>query len=285
MLKRLAILAVLVATQNPIPPNGSQQQEHPQTQASTSQPKTPAATAPQSTQKDGGDAQQKTPDQSKPKGYWEEAFGPAYASNWVLALLAVVGGIVAGISLALIANQTKILKDSVAAAKKAADAAEKSAIAAMGVAVPTLLLTKFAFHSGGIEDQEEYYRKPAVTIEFKNYGQSPAILKSYDVEFIWDGMPIKFFSPTGYPFLFEEEVLDAGQCRLLDPETTSSFGIADADTAHEYFIGGKCLKVYGYVRYCDIFGSPAKEMRFSKRLVEFTAAEDYWIMVDEDYPK
>jgi hypothetical protein len=301
MLKRLAILVLVVfgcGAWSQVPRDGSSQHDKSQDKQETPNPSKPIVVV---DSQHSANNQEQAPE--KPAKYpWGELLAPANIPNWFLVVVGGVTGWFVYKTLRAIKKQagimetgandaresgaeiTRIALATAQAARKSADAAEESAIAAMGVAVPTLILTKFAFHAGGVTDQEEWYRKPAVEIEIKNYGQSPAILKSYDIEFIWDGMPVKHFGPSGYPFLFEEEVIDAGKCRSLDPETTSSFGIADEQTAHESFVSGKCLRVYGYIRYGDIFGSPLKEMRFSKRLVEFTVANDYWLFVDEEYP-
>ena len=86
-------------------------------------------------------------------------------------------------------GQTAILRDSVAAAQASADAAKMSAKAAMGVSVPTLMLNKFVFAPFGNDDLESKLRLPCVKIAVKNYGQTPAFLKSYAVEFTCEELP------------------------------------------------------------------------------------------------
>ena len=128
MLRRLAILVVLAfdvlgCAQNQVPSNGGQQQERPKAQTDTSHPSAPSW-LPQDTKKEGASGKRDTEEESKAKKYLEDAFAAANLSNWVLAGLGVVGGIIAGLTLRTVFNQTKILRDSVAVAEKAADAAE-----------------------------------------------------------------------------------------------------------------------------------------------------------------
>jgi hypothetical protein len=268
MLKRLAIFGLLVSNvlgsaQNPIQLNGGRQQEHPQARPDTSHPN-PQTVPPESAQKQGGGAQQKTPDQPRPKGYWEEAFAPANASNWVLALLGAVGGIMAGITLAFIAGQTKILKDSVAVAQKAADAADISAKAAMGISVPLVVLAKFSFVvTRGKFHPAEFYERPHAKVMLKNYGQSPAILKQYGVAFDLDSGPAKFRD-----YYFDaEEIIDPGGTFIIDESTLSDIL---APEAVDRLVNGRSKLTFSFwVTYRDVFGSPLKKFGFDKYLVEY----------------
>jgi hypothetical protein len=111
-------------------------------------------------------------------------------------------------------DQTKILRDSVAAAKQAADAAETSAKAAMGVAVPTLVFVSLEF-----AEQEDSLaiklRYPAMRVVVKNYGQTPAVLKSYDVKYSCDGILSSNSIEPAYHFE-ASDVIESGQEYVLD---------------------------------------------------------------------
>ena len=80
-------------------------------------------------------------------------------------------------------EQTEILRSSVAVAQKAADAADISARAAMGIAIPILRLNEFRFLPSGNQTLIADLRMPSMRISVKNYGETPAFLKSFAVEF------------------------------------------------------------------------------------------------------
>jgi hypothetical protein len=166
-------------------------------------------------------------------------------------------------------RQSKILEDSVAAAQKAADAAERSAVAAMGVAVPTLMLHWFEFKPKTQMEAFHFFRHPEAIIQVMNYGQSPAFLKSYWVEFSWDELPDEPVYNFPYP-CDVEEVVAPGGIFTLDPSTTSVSSDIAANIATELADGDRYLKVYGFVAYGDIFGSPIRYLKFSKILREYS---------------
>jgi SOS-response transcriptional repressor LexA len=146
MLKRLAILGllssgVLVGAQNPVPPNGGKQQEQPQTHSDVSQPNASTATPPSSAEQDASTGQKEANKESKANEYLKEAFAAANLSNWVLAVLGIIGGLAAVRSLVLIRRQAEIMETQAKDARESgveatkialttAQAAEKSAEAA-----------------------------------------------------------------------------------------------------------------------------------------------------------
>lgn len=279
MLKRLVILAVISVAQHPIPADGGQQQEHTQADPSAARPKAPAPPL-KDTPKDVGDGKKVTQKESKAEKYLEDAFAPANLSNWILAGLGAVGGVVAGITLRVIFKQTKILEDSVAAAQKSADAAEKSAITAMGVAVPTLMLHKFELlpHKGHF--WYDSFSHPEVIIQVKNFGQSPAILRAYMLSFCWeDELPEDPFFRAPFP-CNAEDVVDPGEIFQLAPGPASADQAIPLQIAYDIEARRKMLTIYGYVSYGDIFGSPIRYMKFSKRLVEFATDGSYAKTID-----
>lgn len=137
---------MLWAAQHPIPTDGGKQQEHPQTNSRTPQPSTPSPLS-EDAKKKRVDGEKDAPQESKAKKYLEDAFAPANLSNWILAGLGVIGGIMAGITLRVIVKQanhmerqTKILEDSVAVAQKSADAALLNAKALINAERPWLVV-------------------------------------------------------------------------------------------------------------------------------------------------
>ncbi len=92
-------------------------------------------------------------------------------------------------SAAAMESQTGILEKSVAHAEASAKAAEVSAQAAMGIAIPRLMLYSFNFGAMGNASLAAKVRLPKIKIVVKNYGQTPAFLKSYGVDFTCEALP------------------------------------------------------------------------------------------------
>src|ERR1035441_3912352 len=66
---------------------------------------------------------------------------------------------------------------------------ETSAQAAMGTAIPRLMLFSFDFAPMGAANFAAKIQYPKIRIVVKNYGQTPAFLKSYGVEFTCEPLP------------------------------------------------------------------------------------------------
>lgn len=179
------------------------------------------------------------------------------------------------------AVQTGILKESVAAAQKSAAAADISANAAMGVAVPTLMLNGFAFASKPGCTANDFFTHPGVILIAKNFGQSPAFLKGYTITFTCDDLPDEPVYQFPYP-CNAETVVDAGKTFLPDKDTlTLDKPMSDLDIL-ALVNGKKFLTAYGYISYGDIFGSPIRYMKFSKRLMEFDPEPKNMLVMDHD---
>jgi hypothetical protein len=202
---------------------------------------------------------------------------------WVGVLQALaLGGtlVIVGIQARLMKEHAGHLENLSKAALANAEAAEKSATAAMGIAVPTLILYKFAFVPQRNMFQYDSFLRPKVIVEVKNFGQSPAILKAYILSFSWeDELPEEPVYDFPYP-CDAEEVIDPGETHRLDPESTSADRETPLQIAYDLEAGKRRLTVYGYISYGDIFGSPIRYMRFSKRLMEFSTDGSYALMLD-----
>jgi hypothetical protein len=162
-------------------------------------------------------------------------------------------------------RQTKALDDSVAVAQKAADAAEKSATAAMGVAVPTLAIDKFSFINEGRENPVAFYEYPRVRLKLRNYGQSPAFLRKYAIGYSWDeNSPKKF---TWYPF--EDQVIDAGATYGLGEADLGVLESPPQEVIEDLVSGKRHLVFSGWISYTDVFNSPARKLHFCRELVDY----------------
>lgn len=160
-------------------------------------------------------------------------------------------------------EQNKILEASVAIAQKNANAAEISAKAAMGVAVPTLMLSQFEFASREYLSWEQILQSPPLLISVKNYGQSPAILQSYAVQFTCEDLPEVLDYP---PELFFDvgNAVETGKTIPLEADAVTPWGTFSVEDATAIATGKKSLTVYGYVLYGDVFGPSAHILRFCK---------------------
>jgi hypothetical protein len=211
--------------------------------------------------------------------YLEEAFAAANLSNWVLAALGVAGGIIASITLRVIFNQTKILKASVAVAQKAADAADISARAAMGVAVPVLVLQELQFEKYG-NGYMGLFEYPVFRIVVKNFGQSPAFLKSYAVVLSTDKVPeVPIYPSNPWP-LDMHEVVEAGASYVLSEGRASANDSPDRAMLTALVERKSTPVVYGYVTYRDVFGSTLRTMKFSKVFFEIDPGGENALTMD-----
>lgn len=98
MLKRLAIvgllfLGVLACAKKPLPVQGGDQQEHTQTDPAKSQPNAPPPCTSEVCRESADNAERYAYYKAHPKEYWKAAIAPANLSNWILAVLGVIGGV------------------------------------------------------------------------------------------------------------------------------------------------------------------------------------------------
>lgn len=173
------------------PNSGSEGQKHPQSQAGDQSAYSTMPSSPQPSAPTCDEACQQARDNLQVQ----------HRLAWFTGLLVVVGGLQAGtmiwqawllkgtkekiqVQAGHMEDQSKTLRESVAAAQKAADAAEISAKAAIGVAVPTLMLYKFEFINEGREHPATFYGYPRVRLKLRNYGQSPAFLRKYAIGYL-----------------------------------------------------------------------------------------------------
>jgi hypothetical protein len=113
MLKRLAMagllaIGVLGCTQEPLPVKGSEQQKQSQPCANEAQPNTPTASSPEVAKENAENAERYAYYKSHPKEYLKAAIAPANLSNWILAGLGAVGGVLAMLTLLFIKRQVDI---------------------------------------------------------------------------------------------------------------------------------------------------------------------------------
>ena len=296
MLKRLAILGLLCfglvgGAWSQVPGGGSQQDKNAQEEQKTAQPpKTVVAIESQH----GANNQEQASE--KPAKYpWGELLAPANVPNWFLVVVGGVTGWFVYKTLRAIKKQadimetqandaresgaeaTKIALATAQAAQKAADAAEISAKAAMGVAVPTLMISEFEFAARPDKTLEEILRHPPMTITVKNYGQSPAILKFVAVKYTCGKPPTEADFDPPSPFDVGT-VVESAKTLTLPEIAICMWGMFSADEVQAIMAGEKYMTVYGTIWYGDVFGPAIHKLSFSKGLGGFSGEEGgiYW---------
>ncbi len=184
-----------------------------------------------------------------------------------------------GVALVIVGGlQVWFLRGTLKATAKAADAARTSAQIAMGVSVPRLILNEFAVLKIGAASIPAILQYPMLRIRVKNYGQSPAFLKSYSVIVTYNQhLPDE-------PLFERPQYFDTGV--VADAEKEFTLGeqdghdgirldkVADADI-RALAEGKKCMTIYGYIEYGDVFGSPSCDVRFCKTLVELGSGGEW----------
>jgi len=173
-------------------------------------------------------------------------------------------------------DQSKTLRESVAAAQKSAGAAETSAKAAMGVAVPTLVVSRFSFVNEGRESREAFFQYPRIKLELRNYGQSPAFLRRYAIGFSWDD------KETGKPrsFPFEDQVIAAGDTYPLNEIDLGVLEYPPEAVVKDLIAGTRHLTAAGWVSYGDLFDSPVRKLTFCRELIEYDPDPAQMIFMD-----
>ena len=192
--------------------------------------------------------------------------------EWVIVYITAVYVFITGWMLLAIKRQasqmegqTNILRDSVAAAKQAADAADKSATAAMGIAIPTLVLVHFDFAEKDTPSLEAKLQSPEMRVVGKNHGQTPAILKSYGLKYSCEVIPLNAHIPVAWAFE-DGEVIEAGREHIFKDLAYTPWEPFSTEDVAAIIANTKTLKIAGCLRYGDIFGSPVRSFRFSKEM-------------------
>ena len=116
MLKWLAILGlailvlVLATAQKPLPVEGNNQQNQSQGKTNETQPDAQAIATSEINKENAANAERYAYYKAHPKEYFKTAFAPANLSNWVLAGLGVIGGLLALSTLCAIKRQAYLME-------------------------------------------------------------------------------------------------------------------------------------------------------------------------------
>jgi hypothetical protein len=184
----------------------------------------------------------------------------------------------------MLAWQSSETRKAAKAGLIAANAAKTNADIAIGLSIPTLVLHKLTLNLHPDGKLRSFYKYPEFRIEVKNFGQSPAFVKSYTIDIAAGDVPDEpvYSEPWRVDM---QEVVEGGSTYLIGEGRCSPKNHDDA--MFEAFASGKKeLIVYGYITYGDVFGSPIRTMKFCKIIAEidFDGGHDP-LMMDWGGPK
>ncbi len=158
-------------------------------------------------------------------------------------------------------RQTDIM---IEATQKSANAAKVSADIAAGVSVPTLVIDEFDLGNPPGASLEAMLQFPTTKLVVKNYGQTPAFLRSWSVIFTCEELPEvpDYFNHPGCGIVLEKVVIQPNESYTfpyLMHWQRQQFSDDDVNAIMEK---RKLFNVYGCVNYGDIFGNPIRRLKF-----------------------
>jgi hypothetical protein len=236
MLKWLAIIAsvpiLLAAIQKPLPVLGKDQQQQAQTKSAENQPSASSVIASEIDKENTENAERYAYYKAHPKEYLKAAFAPANLSNWILAGLGVIGGVIAAITLSTFKRQTDHIITS-----------ERAWIVA-NVKI-------------GHENPIIYRGHGLVPVKadciFKNKGNTPAFIKESGIAIqviakdeILPDSPLPYDPKYGAKW--------EGRGIAVSPKMSFVQSVfKDTQDPINILNGANILYVYGYVKYRDVF--------------------------------
>lgn len=258
MLKRLAILAVMVVSvvacaKKPFPMKGNDQQNHTQNETHATDPLTPTTTRAKIDQENAENAERYAYYKAHPKEYFETAFAPANLSNWILAVLGVIGAAVAVVTVFIVKRQTQHMVTS-----------ERAWVTVN----PTDLHPKLypAWEQGTPFTSPQFLTPPVhhqLGLAMTNAGKTPAQIDELACRYIriasMEELPAEpeygKFHPQGGHWV----VPDDKYYGIVDLETDS--GVLYERHIQELKSRISFLFVFGILKYRDAFGN-SRETRF-----------------------
>lgn len=239
------LLVAPVGTEKPLPMQGSQKQEQAQPKTDTANPAAPGPCASEVCKENAANAERYAYYKAHPKEYLKAAVAPANLSNWVLAGLGVIGGILALFTLSTIKAQTSHLVTS-----------ERPWMVVQMLGAPQMYPDSGLV--GAICKLENCGRSIAHIIEIGNAIEVlekgvalPEKFPKFDARSFcrWEG--------NGVPLFPESNIQRSAVKETLNP-----------NAAAEVFSGEQVFWFYGYVKYHDafvgrrIFRRPWRETRY-----------------------
>jgi hypothetical protein len=172
--------------------------------------------------------------------------------------------------------QTDVLERSVGAAQDSANAAKISADIAVGVSIPTLVVHEFDMGNAGVASLEAMLQFPTIKLVVKNYGQTPAFLRSWSVAFTCEDLPDspEYYDHPGSGIVLEKVVVQPNESYTLPALHTwerQEFSLEDVRAIIDH---RKIFNVYGCVCYWDIFGNPIRRLKFCETAINLFGGGD-----------
>lgn len=147
-------------------------------------------------------------------------------------------------------RQIRAMAESNSAARQAAQAATESAIVAVGVELPKLVLYHLDFNIGS-GDVAAHLRQPSLSVSVKNYGRTPAFLIGQAAEIkIYAALP----ETPEYECAFNVPPETVVESRLIYELTMAPLRFFSEEDIKAVMAGNRRLWVYGYVHYRDFLG-------------------------------
>jgi hypothetical protein len=147
----------------------------------------------------------------------------------------------------------------------------------MGAAVPHLMLYALDFGSMGVSNFEAKLQRPRIKMTLKNYGQTPAFLKSYAIQITCQGMSD---NPTRLKVIHFAHVVAIEFGKEFTQENIGPMNPFSVEEVAAIVKGDKKMTVSGWYRYGDLFGTKVYEMPFSKFLMRYSP-KCFW--ADSEY--
>ena len=169
-------------------------------------------------------------------------------------------------------KQTRHLEISVTAAKTSADIAARTS-------VPTLVIDKFESGDVGAASLEATLQYPKVRVVIKNYGQTPAFLRSWNVVFTCEPLPAvpNYWIGPSDGIVLERDVVLPNEPYILPELPGWKRTEIDIEDVREIISRKKHLWVYGFICYYDLFGSPLRRMKFCEVALNFWSGGIHWV--------
>jgi hypothetical protein len=166
----------------------------------------------------------------------------------------------------------------IAATQKSANAAKTSADIVARVAVPTLAVEKFGFGYTGSASMAAILQFPNVEIVIKNYGQTPAFLRSWTIIFACGELPqVPIYADfPGSGIVLEKEVVKPGESYTLPTLPSYKRQKFSADDIEAILTDHKLFYAYGYICYWDLFGNPVRRYKFCEEVLNIGDSWAQW---------
>jgi hypothetical protein len=166
------------------------------------------------------------------------------------------------------------------AAQRSADAAKISADIAASVSVPTLVVDDFDLGNPPGGSLEAMLQFPTAKLVVKNYGQTPAFLRSWSVIFTCGDLPEvpDYSSHPGSGIVLDKVVIQPNHSYTFPPLSGWQRQEFSLDDVQAIMDKRKILNVYGCVNYWDIFSNPIRRLKFCETAINLFAGSSPRIM-------